>query len=108
MATVRVNSKREVVIPKSIFRKLGLEPYDYVEVTYRNNEAVIRRKFSADGYPITGEPLGPKMRAALRRSLKEIKEGKALGPFSTVEELVEHLHSQPKRTSRKSVKRSAR
>lgn len=91
MALVRVGSKHQVVIPKDVFAKLGLAPGDYVEVSVRKNEAVIKRKRVVDDFPIIDEPIGPKMRASINRARKEIAQGKVHGPFRTKIELQDFL-----------------
>lgn len=92
MALVKVGSKHQVVIPKDVFAKLGLAPGDYVEVSFRKNEAVIKRKKFVDDFPFTDEPIGPKTRAKIAQGLKELAEGKAYGPFRTAQELIADLH----------------
>ncbi len=92
MPLVKIGSKHQVVIPKPVFAKLGLTPGDYVEITAQKNQAVIKRKKVVDDFPTTDEPIGPKTRAAIRQGLKEIKEGKAHGPFKNAEELIADLH----------------
>ena len=96
MTLVRVGTKHQVVIPKAVFLKLGLVPGDYVEVSARKNEAVIKRKRIVDDYPVTDEPLGPKMRASLRRRLKDLAEGRIHNPFRTAKELQAYLDSLKK------------
>ncbi len=97
MALVRVGTKHQVVIPKAVFSKLGLAPGDYVDVSLRKNEAVIKRKRVVDDFPVTDEPLGPKERAALRRGLKDLAQGRVSGPFRTAKELQAHHDSLKKK-----------
>lgn len=97
MTLVRVGTKHQVVIPKDVFSKLGLAAGDYVEVSVRKNEAVIKRKRVVDDFPVTDEPIGPKMRASLRRSRKEVAQGKLHGPFRTAEEVQTFLDGLKKK-----------
>ena len=87
MALVRVGARHQVVIPRDVFSRLGLSPGDYVDVSVRNNEAVIKRKRIVDDFPATEEPIGPKRRATLKRSMREVAKGKVHGPFETPEQL---------------------
>ena len=96
MALVRVGTKHQVVIPKAVFPKLGLAPGDYVDVSIHKNEAVIKQKRIVDDFPVTDEPLGSKMRASLRRGLKDLAEGRIHGPFRTAKELQAYLDSLKK------------
>lgn len=97
MALVRVGTKHQVVIPKDVFSKLGLAPGDYVDVSVRKNEAVIKRKRLVDDFPVTDETIGHKTKAAIRRGLRDLAKGKVSGPFSTAKELQAHLDSLKKR-----------
>ena len=92
MPLVKVGSKHQVVIPKKVRDKLGVKPGDYVEIAFQKNQAVLKRKKVVDDFPITDEPIGPKTRAGIRQALKEMKEGKVIGPFESAEELIQHLH----------------
>ncbi len=92
MPIARVGTRHQVVIPKAVFSKLGLAPGDYVEVSVRNNQAVLTRKKFVDNFPITDEAIGPKTRASIRRGLKDIKAGKVHGPFKNAKELISDLH----------------
>ena len=98
MAIVRVGTKHQVVIPREVFSKLRLSPGDYVEISARNNEAVIKRKRVVDDFPVTDEPLGPKARAALRRGLRDLAQGRVSGPFRTTKELKAHHDSLKKKS----------
>lgn len=101
MPLVRVGTKHQVVIPKAVFSKLGLAPGDYVDISVRRNRAVLTRKKLVDAVPTTDEPTGPKSRAALRRSLKEIKDGKGRGPFKSPKELIADLRRNSRRSKSK-------
>ena len=78
MPIVKVGSKHQVVIPKVVRDELGIEPGDYVEISRRKNGALIKRQQMIDA-PLTDEKLGPKARASLRASLKDVADGK-VGP----------------------------
>jgi AbrB family looped-hinge helix DNA binding protein len=97
MPLVKVGSKHQVVIPKLVRTKLQVRPGDYVEVSFHKNRAVIKRKKVIDDFPVTDEPIGPKTKSAIRRGLKEVAQGKVVGPFRTADELVAHLNSLKKR-----------
>ncbi len=97
MPLARVGARHQVVIPKAVFSKLGLVPGDYVEVSVRNNRAVITRKKFVDDSPVTDEAIGPKTQASIRRGLKEIKARKGRGPFRNAKELIADLRRNTKR-----------
>lgn len=90
MSLVRVGSKNQVVIPKDVRVQLGVGPGDYVEIAFENKRASIRPKKIVD----RDEPIGPKTKAAIRQGLKDIKEGKILGPFNSVTDMIADLHKR--------------
>jgi len=91
MPLVKVGSKHQVVIPKNVRDQLGVKPGDYVEMTYKKNQAVLKRKKIVDDFPITDEPIGPKSRAGIRQGLKEMRQGKVGPRLKTKKELQEYL-----------------
>ena len=102
MPLVKISPKNQVVIPKEVREKHGMGPGDYVEVISHRGQVVIKRKKIIDDFPITDEPIGPKTRAGIRQGLKEIKDGKATGPFKKAKDLIHHLHQEAGITSKKS------
>src|SRR5687767_5961410 len=99
MSLVKVGTKNQVVIPKSVRAQLGVKPGDYVEISFNQNKALIRHKPEAVRY--TDEPIGPKTRAAIRQGLKEIKEGKTYEPFDNIQDLLADLHRRSRPAKRK-------
>jgi len=93
MALVKVGAKHRVVIPKDIRTRMRVKPGDYLEIRCEGSQAVMKRKKVVDEFPYTDEPIGPKTRAMLRQALKEVQEGKLIGPFRTATEVQAHLDS---------------
>ena len=75
MPIVKVGSKHQVVIPKSVRDELGIEAGDYVEISRRNNGALIKLQQITDAPP-TKEAIGPKTKASIRAGLKDVAKGK--------------------------------
>lgn len=98
MPLVKVGPKHQVVIPKAVREKLGVDPGDYVEVAFENNQAVIKRKKIVDDFPISDEPIGPKTRARIRQGLKDLKEGRISGPYSSMAASLADLQTQLRST----------
>ena len=96
MSLVRVGTKNQVVIPKSVRSLLGVRPGDYVEIAFEKNRALIKPKKIVD----RDEPIGPGTRESLRRALDDVKKGKVHGPFQSAEELLAAL--RPPNQRRKS------
>ena len=95
MPIVKVGSKHQVVIPKDVRDKLGIEPGDYVEISRRSNGALIKRQQIMDA-PLTDERLGPKARASLRAGLKDVADGKVGPRLRSKKEVQAHLDSLKK------------
>ncbi len=92
MPLVKVGPKHQVVIPKEVREKLGVDPGDYVEVTFEHNQAVIKRKKVSDDFPVTDEPIGPETRAGISQGMREAAAGEVLGHFGSAKELIHFLH----------------
>jgi AbrB family looped-hinge helix DNA binding protein len=97
MSLVKVGSKNQVIIPKKVRDELGIEPGDYVEISFEKNRAVITRKKLIDDIPYTDEPLGPESQAGLKEALEDVAAGRVSGPYKTAEELQDYLDSLKKR-----------
>ena len=74
---VKIGTSRQVAIPKKIYDKLNLGAGDYVEVVAENDRLIFT----------------PKVFIAKRiaEGLRDIKEGKTLGPFSSAKEAISVL-----------------
>ena len=97
MALVKIGSKHQVVIPKTVFAEMGLAPGDYVDISTNRGHAVIKRKKVVDDFPETDEPIGPKTRAGIQQGLKDIAAGRVSKPLRTSEEIQAYLDSLKKR-----------
>ena len=75
---VKVGSKHQVVIPKSVRDELGIEAGDYVEISRRKNGALIKLQRITDAPP-TKEVIGPRTKASIRAGLKDAAKSKT-GP----------------------------
>src|SRR5262245_34865672 len=93
MSLVKIGPKHQVVIPKEVFAKLRLSAGDYVEIAYENRRAWIRPKRVINREE--DEPLGPETRAGREESLRDVKEGRVEGPFTSMNELLDHLKKKP-------------
>jgi AbrB family looped-hinge helix DNA binding protein len=91
---VKVGPNHEVVIPKNVRTKLGVNPGDYVEVSLQKKAALLTPR--QETFPETDEPLGPKTRAAISRGLKDVEAGRVSGPFKTAADVQRHLDSLKK------------
>lgn len=82
MVLVRKGPNHEVVIPKPVCAKLGMNPGDYVEVSVQEHAALITP--CQEDFPETDEPIGPKTLEGIRQGLKDAEEGRVSGPFSSM------------------------
>jgi AbrB family looped-hinge helix DNA binding protein len=91
MPISKLGQRRQVVIPKEICDKLGLQEGDFVEVTSTAGKVIITPKKVVDA----DEVLTAAQRAAIDTRLAEaeedIKAGRVSGPFATLGHLKRHL-----------------
>jgi len=80
VAVVSVKSKYQVVIPRHVREKIGLNVGDLLEA-------------KAERGKITFTPT-PAVDRGIAESLADFREGRAYGPFDTDEELVRSLHDE--------------
>jgi AbrB family looped-hinge helix DNA binding protein len=76
-AMVKVGTSRQVAIPKRIYDQLSLATGDYLEVNVKNGNLILSPKDYID--------------KRLAKALQDVKEGRGIGPFSTVEEAMKAL-----------------
>lgn len=84
MPVVKIGISRQVVIPKKIHDQLGLAPGDYLEVELREGKVVFTPKTLVD----------KRIEKRLAEGLKDIKEGRVLGPFKTAKEAMRALRAR--------------
>ena len=84
MPAVRIGVSRQVVIPKKIHDELGLAAGDYLDVEVRNGKLVLTPK------TLVAKQLEPR----LAQGLKDITEGRVLGPFKTAREAMRALRAR--------------
>jgi len=90
MPVVKVGQSRQVVIPKEIWDRLGLEAGDYFEVEIEEERIVFVPKKL-----VSKEELwywSKEGQAEINQALREIKEGDAK-EFDNVEDLIDDLNS---------------
>jgi AbrB family looped-hinge helix DNA binding protein len=93
MALVSVKNKFQIVIPRNVRKKIGVNVGDLLEA------AVVRGK-------ITFTPKSLVDRG-IAESLTDFKEGRAFGPFETRDDLVASLHKEAAKLRSKKPGRKA-
>jgi bifunctional DNA-binding transcriptional regulator/antitoxin component of YhaV-PrlF toxin-antitoxin module len=93
MALVSVKNKFQIVIPRTVRMKIGVNVGDILEA------AVVRGK-------ITFTPKSLVDRG-IAESLTDFKEGRAFGPFETRDDLVASLHKEAAKLRSKKPGRKA-
>lgn len=87
MPTVKLGASRQMVIPKKLYDELGLEAGDYLEVElYEGGKLLVTPKELVDRHP--------EIDKRLAEAEEHVKAGRMSGPFTTVEELKQHLDTQ--------------
>ena len=74
---IKVGTSRQVAIPKKVFDRLCLHAGDYLEVEVKRNKIILTPKEVIE--------------RRLAEGLKDIKEGRVVGPFSSGKEIVDAL-----------------
>lgn len=77
MPLVKVGASRQVAIPKRVCEQLRLKQGDYLEVKVKNDQLVLTPKVFIE--------------KRLAEGLRDLKEGRGIGPFSTVKESMKAL-----------------
>ncbi len=80
MALVSVKSKFQVVIPRNVRRKIGINIGDVLEAGVERGKITFTPKLVVD--------------RAIAESLADFKEGRSFGPFDTSAQLVASLHKE--------------
>ncbi len=80
MALVSIKNKYQVVIPRSVRKKIGVSVGDLLEASVERGKITFTPKSVVD--------------RGIAESLADFKEGRAYGPFETGAELVTSLHKE--------------
>lgn len=91
--TVKLGASRQVVIPKTIHDKLGLQPGDYLQVDLAGGRVVFTPKTLVD----------KAVDERIAESMEDFAAGRSYGPFDSAEEAIRSLHANAprRRPSRK-------
>ena len=80
MPIVKIGVSRQVVIPKKLYERLGLVPGDYLEVELEDDRLVLTPKMLVE--------------KRLAEGLKDVKQGRVVGPFKTARSAMKALKAQ--------------
>ena len=89
----KIGQRRQVVIPKGIFKALGLQTGDFVEVKQVKGMVVIKPKKLVDADEVLTPKQKARIDARLAEAEKAIRAGWVSGPIDTVDELKRHLNA---------------
>ena len=91
--TVTVKSESEITVPRSIRRKAGIKVGDRVEFKVSGGIITILPEL-----PDADDEYTPEQRriidAGIAESMKDYREGRFYGPFSTHKEFIASLHKE--------------
>ncbi len=76
-SVVKIGASRQVIIPKKIHDRLGLEPGDYLEVELQNDKVILTPKALVE--------------KRLAEALEDVKRGRVHGPFRSASEMLRSL-----------------
>lgn len=91
MTLVAVKTKYQVTIPQELRERLAIAEGDLLEADVKNGKLVFTPKTVIDR--------DPKIDAALEVALKEVKQGKTVGPFDSVEEMKASLRKKTRKAA---------
>ncbi len=89
MAYTKVTRNFQISIPKEIRDRLRIEEGDYIEMTERDGEIVMVPKKLIDADQAWFWT--PEWQKGEREADEDLKAGRTLGPFKTIEELKKHF-----------------
>ncbi len=84
-SVVKVGVSRQVIIPKKIHDRLGLEPGDYLEVALQGGKVVLTPKALVE--------------KRLAEAFDDMKHGRIHGPFRSASEMLRSLRGARKSSS---------
>jgi AbrB family looped-hinge helix DNA binding protein len=91
MPLVAVKTKYQVTIPQELRERLDIAEGDLLEADVKNGKLVFTPKSVIDR--------DPRIDAALDIALKEVKQGKTVGPFDSVEDMKGSLKRKPRKAA---------
>jgi AbrB family looped-hinge helix DNA binding protein len=74
MSTIKVRTKRQITIPKTIFNDLGLKEGDYVEIIRSKNHIIIKPKKISDHDDV----LMPEEEKIVEKGIEQLKHGECM------------------------------
>lgn len=74
MSTIKVRTKRQITIPKTIFNDLGLKEGDYVEIVRSKNSIIIKPKKAN----FTDEFLTSEEEKIVEKGIDQLKHGECM------------------------------
>ena len=80
MSSVKIGASRQIVIPKKLYDQLGLAPGEYLEVELQDDQLVLTPKTLIE--------------KRLAEGLKDIQEGRVVGPFQSAKEAMKALRAK--------------
>jgi AbrB family looped-hinge helix DNA binding protein len=111
---VKVQHKGQVTIPSRLRQQAGIAEGDIVEATFQRGHIILTPKVVIDrsAFSNADEEYTPAQRrsvnARLARADKEIKNGRAFGPFENADDMIASIQQELKKraAARKKAKQS--
>ena len=97
MPLSKLGQRRQVVLPKEMCEKLGLQIGDVVEVQQVKGTVVIKPKKLVDADELLTPAQKAEIDVRLAEGLEDIKHGRVLGPFDTAKEAMRALRATTRR-----------
>ena len=96
MATVTVQNKSDLVVPRSVRRRAGIKGGDQVEFKVSGGviNIIPKRPSAADEYTPAQRRV---IDSRLAKAEADIQKGRLYGPFATHEAMIDFLHREVKK-----------
>ncbi len=112
-ALVKIHRKGQITLPVRLRSALGVAEGDLVEASVQRGKIVLTPKLVIDKskFATADDEYTPAQRKTIDRgiaqSMKDLREGRAYGPFDTIENFLASLHKHVGKSKAKHSKRRA-
>jgi bifunctional DNA-binding transcriptional regulator/antitoxin component of YhaV-PrlF toxin-antitoxin module len=86
MELIAVKSRRQIVLPRSIYEQMDLSAGDVLEARVKGGKITLSRKTA--------------MERAVAEGLEDVRKGRVYGPFDAVDQMLSSLKGKPRKSAK--------